>query len=151
MIKEINSMDGLDTKWTVTLYDGMVVRFANKEQKKIFYQSLSRASRERLEGQFEDLEGDLPPPEPGSLAAIYDAFEEKLKSMPLTNQEELDAVLAVQRERRDEIFAYYDRRCSSANTLIMRKSLIHNLLHDKDPSVQVVNIECLILNQNISG
>src|SRR5205823_13729757 len=41
--------------------------------------------------------------------------------------------------------------CSSANTLIMRKSLIHNLLHDKGPSVQAVDIECLILNQNISG
>ena len=41
--------------------------------------------------------------------------------------------------------------CSSANTLIMRKPLIHKLLHDKDPSVQVIDIECLILNQNISG
>jgi hypothetical protein len=41
--------------------------------------------------------------------------------------------------------------CSSANTLIMCKPLIHNLLHDKDPSVQVIDIECLILNQNISG
>ena len=41
--------------------------------------------------------------------------------------------------------------CSSANTLIMRKPLIHKLLHDKGPSVQVVDIECLILNQNISG
>jgi hypothetical protein len=40
---------------------------------------------------------------------------------------------------------------SPANTLIMRKPLIHNLLHDKDSSVQVVDIECLILNQNISG
>jgi hypothetical protein len=45
----------------------------------------------------------------------------------------------------------YEQRCSSANTLIMRKSLIHNLLHDKGPSVQVVDIERLILNQNISG
>jgi hypothetical protein len=42
-------------------------------------------------------------------------------------------------------------RDSSANTLIMRKPLIHKLLHDTDPSVQVVDIECLILNQNISG
>jgi 3-phenylpropionate/trans-cinnamate dioxygenase ferredoxin reductase subunit len=40
---------------------------------------------------------------------------------------------------------------SPANTLIMRKLLIRNLLHDKGSSVQVVDIECLILNQNISG
>ena len=74
-------------------------------------QTLSRAAKESyFKGQFEDLDGDLPPPEPGSLAAIHDAFEEKLKSMPLTNQEELDAVLAVQREMRDEIFAFYDRK-----------------------------------------
>jgi hypothetical protein len=33
----------------------------------------------------------------------------------------------------------------------MRKSLIHNLLHDKGPSVQAIDIECLTLNQNISG
>jgi hypothetical protein len=33
---------------------------------------------------------------------------------------------------------------SPANTLIMRKSLIHNLLHDKGSSVQVIDIECLI-------
>jgi hypothetical protein len=31
----------------------------------------------------------------------------------------------------------------------MRKPLIHNLLHDKDLLVQVVDIKYLILNQNM--